>query len=182
MNIKNILLAVAATMLLAACGGDFTPKPQAYLRIDMPQHTSAVVDTSSLPFLFEQGNEAELTIKKEIPHEVWVDLNYPRWDGVVFLSYKHLTSAEDLRGQTDTSSRLLESHYQFTSGIESNSTITPTNVSLPPPITLRVVVWLQPTSFGLPTVRATSCAELSILTVRPTTTHLLLCWSTFRKI
>ena len=47
-----------------------------------------------------------------------MDLLYPEWDGVVFLTYKRLHGADDLRGQTDTSSRLLEKHYQFTSGID----------------------------------------------------------------
>ena len=59
-------------------------------------------------------------MKKNTPHEVWVDLNYPQWDGVVFLSYKRLGSPDDLRGQTDTSLRLMESHYQFASGVEED--------------------------------------------------------------
>jgi gliding motility-associated lipoprotein GldD len=43
---------------------------------------------------------------------------YPQWDGVVFLTYKQLNGRDDLRGQIDTSSRMLEKHYQFTSGID----------------------------------------------------------------
>ena len=120
------MTVVAAVMLFAGCGGgDYTPKPTAFLRIDVPEHQYALADTAQLPFLFELDEEAELTIKKETAREVWVDLNYPRWDGVVFLSYKHLLSADDLRGQTDTSSRLLESHYQFTSGIEEQQYTNP---------------------------------------------------------
>jgi gliding motility-associated lipoprotein GldD len=46
------------------------------------------------------------------------DLKRLRRDGVVFLTYKHLHGRDDLRGQIDTSSRKLEMHYQFASGID----------------------------------------------------------------
>ena len=50
--------------------------------------------------------------------EEWIDLVYPQWDGVVYLTYKRLRNAADLRGQIDTSSRMLEKHYQLASGVE----------------------------------------------------------------
>lgn len=121
---KYILLSISC-LLLCACHNNYTPKPYAYLRIDLPQAEYGTVD--SLPFTFEMNRAATLTEKKNTPRDVWVDLNYPQWDGVVFLSYKRLTDADDLRGQTDTSSRLLESHYQFSSGIEEQGYDDPTN-------------------------------------------------------
>ena len=142
MNIRHILSIAAATALLAGCGGgDFTPKPRAYLRIDMPEHDYWLVDSlcshpgdtlvfgtdtaiaitgscKTFPFTFEANTRVELREKDAPKGEEWVDLLYPEWDGVVFLTYKRLHGADDLRGQTDTSSRLLEKHYQFTSGID----------------------------------------------------------------
>ena len=141
-------MGFVATMVLVACGGgDYSPKPQAYLRIDMPEHNYWLVDTLpmsiegqpmpgiTLPFIFEANDSVELTLKKPRQvytfkadgsikpdrisfDEVWLDLKYPQWDGVVFLTYKRLHSPDDLRGQTDTSTRLLEKHYQFASGID----------------------------------------------------------------
>lgn len=108
-----------ATMLLTACGGgDYSPKPKAYLRLDTPTVTYTWTDSLTLPFNFEKNDVAELTVKKNTRHEVWVDLTYPQWDGVVFLTYRQLRNADELRGQTDTSTRLLEKHYQFASGID----------------------------------------------------------------
>ena len=119
MRIKNILLAIVTVFTLVACGGnDYSPKPQAYLRIDLPEQLYSSTDSLTLPFRFEKNDVAELTLKKEMGHELWVDLNYPQWDGVIFLTYKHLHGADDLRGQIDTSSRMLEKHYQFASGID----------------------------------------------------------------
>ena len=122
MRIKNILLMAVALFALAACGGnDYSPKPQAYLRIDMPKPSYSTVDTLALPFLFEKNDAAGLTMKKNTGHEIWLDLTYPNWDGVVFLTYRRLSSPSELRGQTDTSSRLLESHYQYASGIDEQA-------------------------------------------------------------
>lgn len=115
-------------MLFAGCGGgDYTPLPQAYLRIDLPQTVYNVADTHPLPLIFEKNAVAQLTVKESTPREVWVDLEYPQWDGVVFLSYKRLDSPADLRGQTDTSLRLLEGHYQFSSGVEERAYSDPDN-------------------------------------------------------
>ena len=158
MKHNNILIVFAvAAVLLAGCGGgDYTPKPQAYLRIDMPEHKYWLVDTLPtsingqpmpsvvLPFLFEANDSAELTLKKprqvatfmadgsvkpdRIKYdEVWLDISYPQWGGVVYLTYKRLDGPADLRGQTDTSSRLLEKHYQMASGVEEQAYSDPDN-------------------------------------------------------
>lgn len=129
--------------LLASCGGNgnYTPKPQAYLRIDMPEHEYFLLDTmrtnpgdtlvfdgdtaiiltgsiKTFPFVFEANTCIEWTEKDAPKGERWIDLYYPQWDGVIFLTYKHLNNRDELRGQTDTSTRLLEKHYQFASGID----------------------------------------------------------------
>lgn len=144
MSIKNIILGFLTVATLVACGGnDYSPKPQAYLRIDMPEHNYWLVDSlcthpgdtlvsgtdtiiaitgscKTFPFTFEANKCVELRVKDAPKGEEWLDLMYPMWDGVVFLTYKRLHSPDDLRGQTDTSTRLLEKHYQFASGIDEH--------------------------------------------------------------
>ena len=145
---KRLIILAFACLLLCACHhNDYTPKPYAYLRIDVPEHNYWLVDTLpmsieghtmpsiTLPFIFEANDSVELTLKKPRQvctfnadgsvkservnyDEVWLDIKYPQWDGVIFLTYKHLNGPNDMRGQIDTSSRLLEQHYQFTSGVE----------------------------------------------------------------
>lgn len=152
MKHNNILIWLAlAAMLFAACGGgDYTPKPQAYLRIDMPEHTYWLVDSlcihpgdtltdgidtviattgtcKTFPFTFEANECIEIKEKGAPKGEEWVDLMYPQWDGVVFLTYKRLSGPDDLRGQIDTSSRLLEKHYKLSSGIEEQGYEDPEN-------------------------------------------------------
>ena len=153
MKHNNILIVFAvATLLLAGCGGgDYTPKPQAYLRIDMPEHEYFLLDTmrinsgdttvwpdgdtsivltgytKTFPFIFEANKCIEWTEKDAPNGERWVDLMYPQWGGVVYLTYKRLDGPGDLRGQTDTSSRLLEKHYQMASGVEEQAYSDPDN-------------------------------------------------------
>lgn len=150
MKNKSVQCAVAALVLLfCSCSNDYTPKPAAYLRIDVPEHNYWLVDTLptsiegqtmpgiTLPFIFEADTSVELTLKKPRQvctfnadgsikpdrvsfDEVWLDINYPQWDGVVFLTYKRIRSLDDLRGQIDTSARLLEKHYQVASGVDEH--------------------------------------------------------------
>ena len=132
------LLALLA-LLFSSCHNDYTPKPYAYLRIDLPEHDYWLVDTlfhagdtltntdtlvavaledKTFPFTFEANECIEWTEKDAPKGERWIDLKYPQWDGVVFLTYKQLKNNEELRGQIDTSSRYLEQHYSFATGIE----------------------------------------------------------------
>ena len=148
MNIGNIqtakgggiffVLSLSFFILLAGCGGgnDYTPKPKAYLRIDLPEHHYFVLDTmrfadnatrsadgkpyKTFPFIFEANECIEWGEKDAPKGERWVDLHYPQWDGVIYLTYKHLRSADSLRGQVDTSVRMMEKHYQFATGVDEH--------------------------------------------------------------
>lgn len=116
------LLCLAAALLAAACGpADYTPKPAAYLRIDLPQAAYVACDTAALPFTFERNAETVVELKKNTRREVWADVEYPLRNGVVFLTYKRLHGPDDLRGQTDTSLRLIDNHLQFSSGIDEQT-------------------------------------------------------------
>lgn len=125
MKIRTSLLLLSLIVLLCSCRHkDYVPKPQAYLRIDLPAaqyHCITSIDNFALPFSFEMNNQATVTLKKRTTRDVWVDINYPRWNGVIFLSHKNIHGINDLRGQTDTSARLLESHYQFASGVDEGN-------------------------------------------------------------
>ncbi len=142
MNIKNILLGIAIAGLLSACGGgDYSPKPQAYLRIDMPEHNYWLVDSlcshpgdtlifgddtmiaitgscKTFPFTFEANECVELKEKDAPKGEEWIDLVYPQWDGVVFLSYRRMHSPDELKVNIDDAIRFMEQHYKVASGVE----------------------------------------------------------------
>ena len=144
-RIAAALLLLLGLMATVACRhNDYTPKPYAYLRIDLPEHDYFLLDTmrthpgdtlvfdgdttsaltgytKTFPFTFEANQCIEWTEKDAPKGERWIDLMYPRWNGVVFLTYKRIAGVDDLRGQVDTSLRLMESHYQFASGVEEQA-------------------------------------------------------------
>lgn len=110
-----------AAMLMASCGHvNETPKPQAYLRIDMPPHAYTVYDTAALPFTFELSNQAQVEWKKNLPREQWFTLTYPQYKGYVFMTYKRMAGVQELRAQIDTSYQFVEGHFSYSSGIDEN--------------------------------------------------------------
>lgn len=121
------LLILATTLLLCCCnhGGDYTPKPRGYARIDLPQRDYAPFDTAALPFAFEKSSVAMADLKKDEQRLKWVDLRYPDLGGIIFLSYIPLRKATDLAGEVDTSYRLLSKHFDFSSGVDERAFVNP---------------------------------------------------------
>ena len=117
---RKILMIVSAMALLASCS-DLTPsvpKPTAYMRFDFPESEYAVYDTAALPFTFEKAVSAQVSMKKDKPGNKWVDVVYPEYNGVVFLTYKPMRDASELAAQVDTAYEMLTMHFDFSSGID----------------------------------------------------------------
>ena len=140
--IQGFLLLLAATFF-AACGGDdsYTPKPKGYMRIDMPEHKYWLVDTlhhpdtpywmgdsiqvlsheppyQTFPIIFEANQCAEVGEKDAPKGVTWIDITYPQWNGIIFLTYKPLRRSSDLAAEVDTSYQLLSKHFDFSSGVD----------------------------------------------------------------
>lgn len=98
------------------------PKPTAYLRIDMPAHAYTVCDTAALPFTFERSNLSRMEWKEnpDRSQDKWFTLEYPKYKGYVFLSYKRLHGPKELKAQVDTSYRFVEDNFHFSSGVDEN--------------------------------------------------------------
>lgn len=120
------LVVLSLLVLLTACGGhDYSPKPEAYLRFDFPAKAYHVYDTAALPFSFECAEEAQVIMKRDNARDKWVDITYPNYSGVLYLSYKNLRNSDDLRGQIDTSYELLKAHFDHSSGVNEEKYIDP---------------------------------------------------------
>lgn len=121
-TIAKLQLCIALVAVLASCGGrdQEAPKPQAYLRIDMPQHSYTPCDTALLPFTFERAAISQLEWKKSRAREQWFTISYPKYKGYVFLTYKDIRGPKELRAQVDTSYQFVEGHFHYSSGIDEN--------------------------------------------------------------
>lgn len=127
---KKILLTLMCVVaLLSACHrhNDETPKPQAYLRIDMPEQAYLLYDTMALPFTFERSTLAQVEWKKNPDRAAdrWFTLHYPGQKGYVFLSYKSIRGPQDLKAQIDTTYRFVQDNFSYSSGVDENKFVDP---------------------------------------------------------
>lgn len=117
-----VLSMLLAAVLLGACRSrnDEIPKPRAYLRIDMPEHEYLVCDTALLPFSFERSRLTALEWKEnpDRSQDKWFTLAYPEYKGYLFLSYKKIKGAKELKAQVDTSYRFVEDNFHYSSGVD----------------------------------------------------------------
>ena len=124
-KVLTLITLVAAAGLMASCHhrNDETPKPQAYLRIDLPPHDYALCDTAALPFTFERNSLAALQWKEnpDRSQDKWFTLQYPQYKGYLFLSYKRIHGPKELKAQVDTSYRLVEDNFHYSSGVDENT-------------------------------------------------------------
>lgn len=118
-RIHLTLMLIMLTTLIGACGrNSYTPKPVGYIRFDLPEKNYETYDDARLPFTFEKASEAEVVWKKEDRRHRWLDINYPQYHGVVYLTYNAMRGSEDLKGQIDTSYRLMKIHFDYSSGLD----------------------------------------------------------------
>ena len=71
-------LLIAFTVILVSCGDDYTPKPRAFLKIDLPNKKNVEIK-AEYPFVFEKPIYSVLEKKQQ---ECFYDLNFPNQNGL----------------------------------------------------------------------------------------------------
>lgn len=94
-----------------------TPKPVAYFRIDLPEHNYRQVDTT-LPFVFEQSEAAQLSIRPQQDGSCWVDLDYPALNATFKITYLTVPRADSLRNKIIREEKMVKFHYQKADDVE----------------------------------------------------------------
>jgi len=123
MKIKILAISLIALFVYAACdsGQTYAPKPTTYYRITLPDKSYQTYDTTVLGITFEYPTTSTVVMKKDIPSVKWIDILYPEYNGVIFLSYKKLKTPASLAMEVDTAYQLLKLHFQKSSGVEEQS-------------------------------------------------------------
>jgi len=110
MKIK-LIAAIVGVMLIASCEEEFTPKPMAYGRIDLPAHEyiSPNAETWSCPYTFEASKLSYLTIDPKYKAEqCWYNLYYPRLRATIHITYFELDG--DVALQIEENRKLAMKH------------------------------------------------------------------------
>lgn len=111
----GIILALVM-LLFASCGPAdddadiYTPKPQAYFRIDLPKRTYSRY-TASCPYSFEFPNNAAVSVDSSRKAEpCWVNIDYPTLRARIYLSYKNVDGKDAIKKLLEDTRSLVYKH------------------------------------------------------------------------
>ncbi|NQU32643.1 MAG: gliding motility lipoprotein GldD [Bacteroidetes bacterium] len=82
--------SIIISIIMISCDQNYTPLPRGYFRIDLPEHTYKLSDTT-LPYYFEYPVYTYLQSSPQNPNQkYWLNIEYPQFKATVFLSYKEI--------------------------------------------------------------------------------------------
>lgn len=88
----NAICSVIITWVFAvcSCNSDFTPRPRAYFRIDLPQKKFRTFAEPGYPYTFEYPYYATITREADSSgyNPYWINLDFPDFHARIHLSYK----------------------------------------------------------------------------------------------
>ena len=117
-NLLIISLSFFVMIYFVSCGdsGDYVPKPQGYLRLDLPQKKYLVFD-STYPYTFEYPIYAKVSTDKErLSEPFWINIEFPKFKGKINISYKKIN--HNLTKYADDAYKLAMKHISKASNIE----------------------------------------------------------------
>src|SRR4030042_2065743 len=84
----RILISAILLLSLLCCKRHYTPKPAGYLRIDFPEKTYQIYN-SSCPFTFEYPLYGKIIADtSRIAEPCWINIEFPGFGGKIHISYK----------------------------------------------------------------------------------------------
>lgn len=105
-----VLLCPLATGL-SGCGGESTPLPYGYYRIDLPEATYSHFDATGYPYSFLLSDQAVVEPDQEPDAErYWINIRYPAYNATINVSYKNVRSDTALIGYKKDCHRLAYAH------------------------------------------------------------------------
>jgi gliding motility-associated lipoprotein GldD len=75
-------------LLVTSCSDSYTPKPRGYFRIDLPERSFRVFDTT-FPYTFEYPGYADITPdSSKMAEPYWINIRYKPFNATLHFSYK----------------------------------------------------------------------------------------------
>lgn len=75
----------------SSCGGDYTPKPRGYFRIDLPKKAYARFDSAGFPYSFDYPVYAKIVPDRESHVEpYWINVSFKGYNAMLHVSYKRV--------------------------------------------------------------------------------------------
>lgn len=123
-SVRNIFLFFFLSFILA-CNEEYTPKPKGYFRISFPEHAYKLYNPDYCPFSFEYPVYANISrdtvFLDTVPENpCWMDVNFPDFNGSIFLSYKEINAEHNLAKLIEDAHSLTFKHTVKASGIDES--------------------------------------------------------------
>jgi len=120
-------------ILLSACQSAYTPKPKGYFKITFPEHQYREYHPADCPFSFEYPVYSEVVkdtvFFDTIPENpCWMNITFPEFNGIVFLSYKDINSNNSLSKLIEDTHTLTYKHTVKADYIDEGRISTPNHV------------------------------------------------------
>ncbi len=124
-NILISFLFIALTII--SCNSeDYTPKPRAYFRIDLPQKTYQKFDTI-FPYSFEYPTYAIIKRdNKSNAENFWMNIHFPEYKATIHLTYKPVRN--NLDSLIESSRKFVDKHINKASSIKEKAYDNPENL------------------------------------------------------
>jgi gliding motility-associated lipoprotein GldD len=94
-------------LVFAACAENNVPKPYGYFRVDLPDASYQLCDTT-LPYTFAYASTARVILKNEKHEQYWFDIEYPELNAAIHCSYKPISG--NLYQLSEDAHRLVYKH------------------------------------------------------------------------
>lgn len=129
-KIKYSLLVL--TIAFFGCNSNFTPKPKGYFNINFPEKKYTTFSISGYPYSFEYPVYANvvkdsLFFGEQTENPWWINLNFPQFNGRVYISYKQIQKNQ-LNQLINDAFKLTGKHAQKAISIDDSTINTPNGV------------------------------------------------------
>lgn len=120
-----LLLSGILLMGFASCKQDYVPKPRGYYRIDLPERSYRLFD-STFPYTFEYPVYARITPDlTKMAEPYWINIEYPQFHAQLHFSYKVID--QNLAKYLEDSRTLVNKHIPKAMAITQREYLDPAN-------------------------------------------------------
>jgi len=116
-QLKYILSVLSISFILFSCDEDetvYSPKPRGYSRIDFPEKSYKLFDTSCA-YAFEIPTYSKMIVPKGA-EPCWFNMDFPKFNATIHLSYKPVKN--DLANHLENSHYFANKHQVKATGLE----------------------------------------------------------------
>lgn len=118
-NTVLIVLILIITVISSCNNDDYTPKPRAYFRINLPQKSYQKFDTI-FPYSFEYPTYAIIKRdNKSNAEKFWINIQFPEYKAIIHLTYKPVKN--NLDSLIERSRKFVDKHISKASSIKEKS-------------------------------------------------------------